>query len=114
MVCIAILYLCPLTFTSTCSVGDREGSEILQQCLGCSLCAVDTIRNAHAVIGIPGEYQAGALRHARGDMGYAVQMPDMVLRHRLQMAGDAHSHGLASKAQQLPQVMDDGLLYLRI
>ena len=66
------------------------------------------------MIGIPGEYQAWALRRARGDMGHAVQMPDVVLRHRLQVAGDAYSQGFASEAKQLPQVVDDGLLYLRI
>ena len=42
------------------------------------------------MIGIPGENQAWAMRHARGDMGHAVQMPDVVLRHRCQVACDAY------------------------
>ena len=66
------------------------------------------------MIGIPGEYQAWAMRQARGDLGQAVQMSDVVLRHRLDVAGDTDSQGLASEAKQLPQVVDDGLLYLCI
>src|SRR5262245_53572753 len=50
----------------------------------------------------------------RGNLGHAVQMPDMILRHRLQVAGDTDSEGLTSEAKQLPQVMDNSLLYLRI
>jgi hypothetical protein len=54
------------------------------------------------------------MRQARGNTGHAVQMPDVVLRHRLQVAGDTYGQGLASEAQQWPQVVENGPLYLRI
>ena len=90
------------------------GSEMCQQSPDRHLGAVDTIRNTHTVIGIPGEYQTRAMRHESGNMGYTVQMSDVVLGHRLQVASEAHSVGRTSKAKQLPQVVDDSLLYRRI
>ena len=71
--------------------------EACQQRLDRHLCAVYTVRNPHAVIGIPGENQAWAMRQARGDMRHTVQVPDVVLRHRLQMACDAYRERLASE-----------------
>jgi hypothetical protein len=89
----------------------QDDSETFQQRLDCHLCTVDTVRNTHAVIGIPGENQAWAMRHARGDMSHAVQMPNVILRHRFLVACDAYCERLVSETQQLPQVMNDSLLY---
>jgi hypothetical protein len=44
-------------------------------------------------------------------MGHAVQMPDVVLRHRCQVACDAYCERFASETKQVPQVVDDSLLY---
>jgi hypothetical protein len=44
-------------------------------------------------------------------MGHAIQMPDVVLRHRSQVACDAYCERFASETKQVPQVVDDSLLY---
>jgi hypothetical protein len=72
---------------------------MLQESPSRHLGAVDTIGDAHTVIGVPGEDQAWGVRHASGNLGHALEMSDVVLGHRLQVAGEAHGVGLTSKAK---------------
>ena len=44
-------------------------------------------------------------------MSHTVQMPNVILRHRLQVACDAYRERLVSETKQLPQVVDDSLLH---
>ena len=75
---------------------------------------MDTIRDAHAVIGIAGESQPRIVREQRFDVGHMVQVSDVILRHRLQVACDTHGKGCTSETKQLPQVIGDGPLDVRI
>jgi hypothetical protein len=75
---------------------------------------MDTVRDAHAVIGIAGEFQPWTVHEQRLDVGHTVQMSDVILRHRLQVACDTHGKGFASETKQLPQVIGDGPLDVRI
>ena len=50
--------------------------------------AVDALRDAHAMIGVAGQGEAGVLSSSGFNLGDPLQMADMVLRHRGWPAGD--------------------------
>src|SRR5262245_55803819 len=92
----------------------ERGPEVYQQALRCHLRTVNTIRNAHPVVGIPGQCQARETLPQCLDTCHAVEVANMVLRHGLLVSGDAHAERLATDPQESPQVLVHRLLYLRI
>src|SRR6266508_2366676 len=96
------------------TLGNRHSGKIGQQGMRSGVSTMDTVRDAHAVISIAGEFQSWIRCEQRFDVGHMVQMSDVILRHRLQVACDAHSEGFASETKQLPQVIGDGPLDVRL
>ena len=66
------------------------------------------------MIGIPGQGQPWETLRQGLDVGHTVEVSDMVLGHSLRVAGEAHAERLATDAEQLPEVLVHGLLYLGI
>ena len=92
----------------------RIGCEVCQQGLCCRLRTVDAIGNAHPMIGIPGEDETWETLYQGLNPCHAVEVSDMVLRHGLQVSGDAHRERLATDPEQLPEVVIHRTLHIRI
>src|SRR5262245_37792519 len=71
----------------------ERGPEVCQQALRCHLRTVNTIRNAHPVVGIPGQCQARETLPQCLDTCHAVEVANMVLRHGLLVSATLMQRG---------------------
>jgi len=60
-----------------------------QQRLRSRVTAVDAIGNAYPMIGVPGEDETWETLRQGLNTGHAVEVSDIILRHGLQVSGDA-------------------------
>ena len=67
-----------------------------EQAGGGGLAGGDYLRDAHPLIGISRQRQAGELLQSLPDAGYPAQMSQMVLRHRSGPPIDLHQQGVAA------------------